>query len=147
MLGYICAIVLPPRLGIAALWGTAGLTASAGVSGWIEFLLLRRTLNKRLGPTGLPASLTARLWLAALAGAGVAWAIKVVLPFQQPILVAASVLIPYGLVYLGLTLWLKIPVGFLVLGGVIRWYALLVMGWAIPPRLVMLPEEVTNASV
>ncbi len=109
VLGYICAIVLPPRLGIAALWGTAGLTASAGVSGWIEFLLLRRTLNKRLGPTGLPASLTARLWIAALVGAGVAWAIKVALPFQQPILVAASVLIPYGLVYLGLTMWLKIP--------------------------------------
>jgi hypothetical protein len=35
--------------------------------------------------------------------------IKVALPFQQPILVAASVLVPYGLVYFSLTLWMKIP--------------------------------------
>src|SRR5213078_4499908 len=44
VLGYISAVQVPPLLGIDPLWGTAGLTASAGVSGWLEFLLLRRTL-------------------------------------------------------------------------------------------------------
>jgi putative peptidoglycan lipid II flippase len=103
VLGYLSAIILPPMLGVAPLWGTAGLTASAGVSGWLEFLLLRHTLNKRLGPTGLPASLTARLWTSALVAAAVAGAIKVLLPIVQPIIVATLVLIPYGLVFLGMT--------------------------------------------
>ena len=103
VLGYLSAIILPPMLGVAPLWGTAGLTASAGVSGWLEFLLLRHTLNKRLGPTGLPASLTARLWTSALVAAAVAGAIKVLLPIVQPIIVATLVLIPYGFVFLGMT--------------------------------------------
>jgi putative peptidoglycan lipid II flippase len=109
VLGYLCAIVLPPRLHISSLWGTAGLTASAGISGWLEFLLLRRTLNKRLGHTGLPASLTIRLWTASAIGAAVAWALKTVSPGGQPIIVAAMVLMPYGLVYLGMTLALGVP--------------------------------------
>jgi len=109
VLGYLCAIVLPPMLDIAPRWGTAGLTASAGVSGWIEFLLLRRTLNARLGPTGLPASLTARLWTSALAAGAIGWCIKLLVPTTQPIVVAVAVLIPYGLVFLGMTLALGVP--------------------------------------
>jgi putative peptidoglycan lipid II flippase len=85
------------------------LTASAGVSGWVEFLLLRRTLNTRIGHTGLPASLTARLWTSALAAAAVAWAIKLVLPIPQPIIVALAVLVPYGVVFLGMTTALNVP--------------------------------------
>src|SRR4029079_17047033 len=34
VLGYLCAIPLPRLLGVPAVWGAAGLTASAGVSGW-----------------------------------------------------------------------------------------------------------------
>jgi len=109
VLGYLCAIVLPPMLDIAPLWGTAGLTASAGVSGWVEFLLLRRTLNVRLGATGVPVSLTARLWTSALTAGAIGWCIKLLLPTTQPIVVAAAVLIPYGLVFLGMTLALGVP--------------------------------------
>ena len=70
VLGYFAAIVLPPRLGINPLWGTAGLTAAASVGGWVELVLLRRTLNDRIGHTGLPAALSVRLWSAALIAAG-----------------------------------------------------------------------------
>ena len=35
-------------------WGAAGLTASAGIAGWVEFSLLRSRLNRRIGRTGLP---------------------------------------------------------------------------------------------
>jgi putative peptidoglycan lipid II flippase len=108
VLGYVCAIELPPLLNISMLWGTAGLTASAGVSGWLEFLLLRRTLNKRLGHTGVPVSLTIRLWTAAAMAAAVAWAVKVLLPSEQPIVAAGLVLTPYGLVYFGMTLALNV---------------------------------------
>ena len=46
VLGYLFAIPLPRWLGVPALWGAAGLTASAGIAGWVEMLLLRRTLNR-----------------------------------------------------------------------------------------------------
>ena len=68
-LGYLCALPLPKLLGIDPLLGVVGLTASAGVAGWVEFTLLRRTLNRRIGMTGLPASLVARLWISATLGA------------------------------------------------------------------------------
>lgn len=120
VLGYVCALKLPPIIGIGSEWGTAGLTASAGVSGWIEFLLLRRTLNRRLGQTGLPRGLVVRLWAAALAGAAIAWAIKLSFPVRQPIVLAAAVLIPYGLVYLGTTIVLRIPEARVALARVLR---------------------------
>jgi len=108
-LGYLCAIVLPPHLGLAPQWGAAGLTASAGVSGWIEFLLLRRTMNARIGRTGLPAPFVARLWMSAAAGAAVGWGLKLALPVHQPLVLIAVVVIPYGVVYLGMTLVLGVP--------------------------------------
>jgi putative peptidoglycan lipid II flippase len=103
-LGYVCAMQLPRAFGLDAAWGAAGLTASAGVAGWVEFLMLRRTLNARIGRTGLPPSLVWRLWLSAVAGAAIAFAIKTTLPPLHPVVVAAAVLVPYGVVYLGLTL-------------------------------------------
>jgi putative peptidoglycan lipid II flippase len=109
VLGYAAAVLLPPRLGIDPLWGTAGLTASAGVSGWIEFVLLRRTLNGRIGATGLPATYSARLWIAAVAAAAVAWGLKVALAPATPLLLAIGTLAPYGLVYFGVTFWAGMP--------------------------------------
>jgi putative peptidoglycan lipid II flippase len=109
VLGYACAMLLPPALGVPLRWGAAGLTASAGAAGWIEFVMLRRTLNGRIGRTGLPASLVIRLWTSAVVGAAVAWGIKLVLPIHDPIVVAAAVLVPYGLVYLGLTMMIGVP--------------------------------------
>jgi putative peptidoglycan lipid II flippase len=100
VLGYLCSIQLPHLLGLDSRWGAAGLTASAGVSGWIEFLLLRRALSKRIGTAHVGVAWMARLWGSALAGAAVAWAIKLHWPIAQPQLAAASTLIPFGLVYL-----------------------------------------------
>src|SRR5206468_3358182 len=62
VLGYLFAIPLPQWLGLEPLWGSAGLTASAGMAGWVEMLLLRRTLNARIGRTGLPADYVIKLW-------------------------------------------------------------------------------------
>jgi putative peptidoglycan lipid II flippase len=107
-LGYLCAIPLPHLIGIDPKWGAAGLTASAGVAGWIEFALLRRSLNRRIGRTGLPTIYIAKLWAGAFAGAVVGWGIKIVLPSVHPIIVAGLVLVPYGLIYFGVTALLKI---------------------------------------
>jgi putative peptidoglycan lipid II flippase len=73
VLGFIAALYGPRLFGIDTRWGTAGLTASAGVAGWIEFLLLRRTLARWIGAFGLSAGLLPRLWGAALVAAAVAW--------------------------------------------------------------------------
>jgi putative peptidoglycan lipid II flippase len=87
----------------------AGLTASAGVAGWIEMLLLRHRLNARIGRTGLAAEYVAKLWSAAAQAAAVGWGVKLALPAMHPVITAILVLGPYGLVFLALTLALRIP--------------------------------------
>jgi len=70
---------LPQGVGGAAAMGTVGLTASAGIAGWLEFLLLRAYLQRRIGPVAFPVSYQARLWAAAIAAgaAGMAFDIFV----------------------------------------------------------------------
>ena len=102
-LGYVCALPLPRWLGIDPHWGAAGLTASAGVAGWVEFTLLRRTLNARIGATGVPVGLVARLWGAAAVGAAAAWGIKLAIGGVHPISAAIFILVPYGLIYFAVT--------------------------------------------
>lgn len=104
-LGYVCAILIPRWTGIDARWGMAGLTASAGVAGWVEFALLRRTLNRRIGRTGLHAPMTAKLWLSAALAAGAAWGIKLAIGPHGPIISAIAILGAYGVVYFAVT-WL-----------------------------------------
>ena len=74
-LGYVFAIYLPGWLNVSDL-GRRGLTASAGIAGWFEMVLLRRTLNTRIGKTGLPPGFVVKLAVAAIAGAVVAWIVK-----------------------------------------------------------------------
>jgi putative peptidoglycan lipid II flippase len=102
ILGYLCAIPLPHVLGIAQRWGVAGLTISAGFASWVEFTLLRRTLIRRIGPSGVPAAFLAKAWSAALLAAFAGWAIHHYSGIQRPIPLAVVVLIPYGLLYFAL---------------------------------------------
>ena len=96
-------------LGIDQRWGAAGLTASAGIAGWIEFLLLRSRLNRRIGGTGLPRQYIGLLWLSAATSAGVAFVIRRELPATHRFVLAAIVLGAFGLVYGALTLALRVP--------------------------------------
>jgi putative peptidoglycan lipid II flippase len=102
-LGYLCALPLPRALGIEPKWGVAGLTASAGIAGWVEFVLLRRTLNKRIGQTGLSFPYVGKLWIGAATGAGVGWAFKLLLGRLHPIPLAIVVLGAYGVTYFAIT--------------------------------------------
>jgi putative peptidoglycan lipid II flippase len=105
VLGYVCALPLPRWIGVDPRWGVAGLTASAGVAGWLEFTLLRRALNARIGKTGIPASVVARMWGAALVAAGAAWGMKLGVSGAPPIPAAIAILGTYGGAYVGCT-WL-----------------------------------------
>ncbi len=103
ILGYFAAIHLPTALGIDPKWGVSGLTASAGIAGWIEFALLRHTLNKRIGKTGLPPRLLVILWLGATVGAIAGWGLKLMVGSLHPIPMALVVLGSYGITYFGVT--------------------------------------------
>jgi putative peptidoglycan lipid II flippase len=108
-LGYLFAFPLPRALGIDAAWGAAGLSASACVAGWVEMLILRRTLNSRIGQTGVPLGFVMNLWTASMAGALTAWFFKLTFSGLHPIVKGLVVLGPYGVVFLGATLALRIP--------------------------------------
>jgi putative peptidoglycan lipid II flippase len=110
VLGWIFALILPQWLGIARIWGAAGLTASAGISGWIEFALLRRSFNGRVGSTGVRASRMARLWAAASVAAALALAVKRFVPLgPRPLVRGAAVLPVFAIVYIGIAILLGVP--------------------------------------
>ena len=108
-LGVICALFVPRWLGIDPKWGIGGLTASAGIAGWVEFTLLRTALNRRIGKAPLSAGFLARLWLVAFLGAGVAYWIKRAMGVSHPILLACAALGLYGAIYFGGTAMLGVP--------------------------------------
>lgn len=110
-LGVLFALPLPRLLGIDPKWGAAGLTASAGLAGWVELFLLRRTLDGRIGRTGMPAGFIARLWLAALLAAAVGLLAKTVAAGAPPLLRGAVVAGAFGLAYFAATAMLGLPEG------------------------------------
>ncbi|MFN2635823.1 MAG: murein biosynthesis integral membrane protein MurJ [Gemmatimonadaceae bacterium] len=120
VLGYLFALVLPDVLGIDRRLGAAGLTASAGLAGWVEFYLLRREMDKRVGQTRLVPARMIRLWIAATVAAIVPWAYKLFVDRGGPLLsahetvvqsklLAFILLAAYGLTYLLITAGLGIP--------------------------------------
>ena len=85
------------------------MTASAGVAGWVEFSLLRHTLNARIGRTGLTPWFVARLWIAAAVATAAGWAVKLAVTGHHPALVGVVVLGPYGVSYFAAAWLLGIP--------------------------------------
>ena len=118
VLGGIGGLYLPGWLGLDRAWGTVGLTATAGIAGWVEFVLLRRALNGKIGRTGISPSFLARLWLPALAAAAGGWGVKLLLgnsgifPTSHPLhpaLLAALIFSFFGTIYLAGTLLTGVP--------------------------------------
>jgi putative peptidoglycan lipid II flippase len=101
ILGYFFSIHLPGLLGFESKLGAAGLTIASGTAGWVEFVLLRHSLNKRIGRTGLPFSYSTRLWFGAVVGAAVGWGLKLLVAGWHPIPLAMVVLGGYGCTYFG----------------------------------------------
>ncbi|MGI8732942.1 MAG: murein biosynthesis integral membrane protein MurJ [Pyrinomonadaceae bacterium] len=120
VLGYFCALPLPRLLGLDPKWGVVGLTGSASIAAWIEFVLLRRSLNRRIGRTGLPIGYLAKLWCGAIAGAGVGWLCKTLVGPLHPIPLAILVLNSFGLTYFAITSLLGISEARLLVGRVLR---------------------------
>jgi putative peptidoglycan lipid II flippase len=119
-LGWLFAILIPRWFNLNPTWGAAGLTASAGIAAWVEFTLLRNALNRRIGVTGAPRGLVARLWACAVVSAAAAWGVKLALSGLGPLLGGGIVISVYGAAYFAATMALGIPEARAILGRVQR---------------------------
>jgi putative peptidoglycan lipid II flippase len=108
-LGLIAALKLPGWLGLDPKVGVAGLTASAGIAGWVEFYLLRRELTRRIGPTGMKVSFTLRLWIAAALSAAIAWGVKLGVVSSHRVIISLVILVAYGVSFLIIATVMRIP--------------------------------------
>jgi len=98
-LGLAFALPLPPLLGLDPKWGAAGLTTSAGLAGWVEFLLLRHGLRRRIGSSGLPIGFVLRLWGAAAVAGAAGVGVKLAAAAAPPIPLGILVIGAYGVAY------------------------------------------------
>jgi putative peptidoglycan lipid II flippase len=97
----------------ALVFGTAGLTSSAGIAGWVEYLLLRRAMGKRIGPVPIAAAYYSKLWGCALAAGVLGLGASLGLPWLhgftrvagsfEPALEGVVVAGIFGVTYLGAT--------------------------------------------
>ena len=70
---------LPQLENIHLSMGAVGLTSSAGLAGWVEFALLKRALDKKIGAAPLSASIMIKTWGSAVAAGLVSLALKAVI--------------------------------------------------------------------
>ncbi len=107
---------LPAATGGATAMGTVGLTGSAGIAGWLEYILLRTFLQRRIGRVSLPVMLQLSLWSSAIIGAAAAIAFDLFLAHRiaqhlpahhiaEALLVAGV----FGVVYFGAAIASEIP--------------------------------------
>jgi putative peptidoglycan lipid II flippase len=121
VLGYLAAIHLPGLLGVPQRWGATGLTASAGFAAWVEFTLLRREAERRIGRVDFSARTLVPVYAAAILAAGAAWGARYVLLGGLPRLAGGiSTIVVYGAVYLAAARILGIPEATTLLGRLAR---------------------------
>ena len=122
VLGGLFAFVLPKMLGLDASWGTPGLTASAGLAGWIEFFLLRKSLNKKIGQTGLALKYQLKVWSIAVISAGIpSLLVHFAIHGHMHVIVKALIaVVIYGLLYFTLGYYLKVEQAHAFLHRIVR---------------------------
>jgi putative peptidoglycan lipid II flippase len=109
VLGYLFAFPLPRLLGLPSWTGAVGLTASAGIAGWVEFLLLRRAITARIGRTGIPLPALLRLWGAGLLAGAAGWGVMQLVDPSHQMLRGIGALATFAVVYGLVTLALGVP--------------------------------------
>ena len=88
--------------------GAVGLAAGSGIAAWVEWVLLRRALRKKVGHVGAGARPVAKMFAAALAAAAAGWGVRLLLPDLHPIPLAVAVFIPFGIVYFAVAAALRL---------------------------------------
>jgi putative peptidoglycan lipid II flippase len=108
-LGWLLAFPIPKWFGLSAHLGLIGLTVASGMAAWVEFTLLRLSMNRRIGRTGLQAAFMAKLWGIAIGAAALAFAIKLLMKGAPTIISSALVLLIFGMVYFAAAAAFRIP--------------------------------------
>lgn len=98
IMGFFASQYGPLILNIDKIYGTVGITAASGFSGWIEYKLLQSTISKIIGKVGLQKKYLLYLWSSALIAAIIAFFVKIHF-YYHPLILAATVLPLYGVVY------------------------------------------------
>jgi len=83
VLAYWSAVKMPGLLGLPREIGCVGITATTGLAAWLEFLLLRRGLSRRIGPSGISPGALLKLWFAAAVAAAGGLGVKVALAWWR----------------------------------------------------------------
>ncbi|HVA57528.1 MAG TPA: murein biosynthesis integral membrane protein MurJ [Gemmatimonadaceae bacterium] len=120
VLGATFAFGVPRWFGLDPHWGAAGLSASAGLAAWVEFTLLRRRLNARIGETGLPARFTITLWGLAAASAVLALLVQRSTGDWRRMAAGVAVIAVYGTAYMGGAMLLRVPEAHGIVSGFTR---------------------------
>jgi putative peptidoglycan lipid II flippase len=100
LLGVLMARGIPYVFHLDLMWGTPGLTLSAGIAGWIEFSLLRSALKKRIADFAVPVSFLMKCWAVALVAAALTTGLRWVVPERVIWARNLAILVGFGLVYL-----------------------------------------------
>lgn len=108
-LGAFGALVLPGLLGVSPRWGAAGLATASGLVAWLEFALLKRSIDRLIGRTQAAGGVVVQLWGAAAAAAGSGWLVARALPPIGPLPTSSIVLLIFALVYAIVVLRLRVP--------------------------------------
>jgi putative peptidoglycan lipid II flippase len=107
--GWLLAFPVTGWLEVPARWGLVGLTVASGSAAWIEFGFLRRSLNQKIGTTGLAARYLIYLWGAAAIASILGFGIKMWTQTWPALLSGSLVLAVYGLAFLASALALRLP--------------------------------------
>lgn len=99
---------LPRIAGGAAAMGVVGIATASAFAAWIEFLLLRRGIRKRIGAGESRTTFLVKLWIAALSAGGAAVMLDRFVSFAA-ILEAIVVAVVFGLLYLAVAFVLGVP--------------------------------------
>ncbi|MFT3692838.1 MAG: murein biosynthesis integral membrane protein MurJ [Kofleriaceae bacterium] len=109
--GVLLTFPLRTAFGYSEVWGAFGLTASAGFAAWVEFLLLRHWLAKKIGAVPIPTKLgLGALAVAVIAGAAAYatnWFAGNYTARVWPRSIAAIAV--FGIVYLGIMSVARVP--------------------------------------
>ena len=108
-LEWLLAFPVPRWIGLSPHWGLVGLTLASGTAAWIEFSLLRRSMNRRIGRTGLHSLYLVKVFGLAIGSAAVAYTVKCWTESLQPMVSGILVLVAFGLAYFAGATALRIP--------------------------------------
>ncbi len=108
-LGVVLAIGAPAYFAIEPAYAVAGLGVASAAGSWVEYLLLRRAVAKRIGRVRLPIGFSAAVLAAAVLGGIAGNVLRPLLPPLHPALAGLAVCGAFGIVYLGATLLFRIP--------------------------------------